>query len=313
MATAVRNAFEVISELPQGIATQEAQEREPRYLFYAGDEPGLPAPGGLQVSSPCIPNKMLWRCAVTPALTAPVRMRAVDIPEGRLIDGTQDGKGLAAMLLPCGPEVDELLANYGHSDPGQSQRRWGLVELIELRGKEPREVAKLQLTETFFPGWPSIPETNAKVEAQIRTVLETLRNATDETSRLKRAVGERMLTAVQQAQEYQSRLIRQGNIRVTYPDSNDGHKPGFDAKDDLFSLRSETPLAMNALRGNQSDAAAATIGAVVEKVLERFQPAQPTAIDPQQIATIVAATIQAMGKAEPAKSEEPAPKIPLKK
>ena len=38
-----------------------------------------------------------------------------------------------------------------------------------------------------------------------------------------------MISAVKMAQNYQSRTIQQGNI-ITYPDSNDGHKPSFDFK-----------------------------------------------------------------------------------
>ena len=50
------------------------------------------------------------------------------------------------------------------------------------------------------------------------------------------------------------------------------------------------------------DAAAASIGAVIEKVMEKFAPQQAT-IDPNQIAAIVAATMQAM------QPKEEAPKL----
>ena len=301
MATqAARSAFEVVAEQPNDVVTQEAQNREPRYLFYAGDEPNMPDPGGLSVASPVIPDKTLWRCAVTPALSVPIKMRAQEIPEGRKLDGTEDGKGLASMLLPCGPEVDELLAQYGHPDRTQWQKRWGLVELTDLRGMQPRDVAKLNLTATFFPNWPSIPATNREVEALLKAKLAELESQTGERAELLRSIGGQMLDAVRQAQSYQQRLIQQGNMRVTYPDTNDAFKPGFDSKDELFAVRSGVGLAVNSLRGNQSDAAAAGVGAVVEKILEKFQPQQAAAIDPQQIAAIVAATMQAMRSAEKA-------------
>lgn len=289
------------------IATQEMRDREPRYLFYAGDEPGLPTPGGLQVASPCIPRQTFWRCAVTPALSAPVRMRAVEIPEGRMIDGTQNAKGLASMLLPCGPEVDELLAQYGHSDQGQWQKRWGLVELTALRGMQPKEVAALNLTAFFFPTWPELPETNKEVLAQLRERVKEAPNA------VVAECGEQMIAAVEMAQEYQMRIVRDGNMRVTFGETNDRHKPGFDSKDELFAQRSGVGLAINSLRGNQSDAAAAGMGAVLEKVLEKFQP-QQQAIDPQQIAAIVAATMQALSKGEvkpePTAEAQTAPVVP---
>lgn len=273
----------------QTIATQEMRDREPRYLFYAGDEPGLPAPGGLQVASPCIPRQTLWRCAVTPALSAPVRMRAVEIPEGRMIDGTQDRKGLASMLLPCGPEVDELLATYGHSDRGQWQKRWGLVELTALRGMQPKEVAALNLTAFFFPTWPTIPETNQAVLEHLQTRLS------EATTEIQRKCGEEMIAAVQQAQEYQMRIVREGNIRVTFGETNDRFKPGFDSKDELFAQRSGVGLAINALRGNQSDAAAANIKEILKEVLPAVASPQ---IDANTIAAIVAATVAALNKGE---------------
>lgn len=169
MATAAaRSAFDALQELPQDVVTQEAQNREPRYLFYAGDEPNMPDPGGLSVATPVIPDKTIWRCAVTPALSVPVKMRAQEIPEGRKLDGTEDGRGLAAMLLPCGPEVDELLAHYGHPDRSQWQKRWGLVELTDLRGMQPSDVGRLNLTALFFPGWPDIPATNKEIITQLK-------------------------------------------------------------------------------------------------------------------------------------------------
>lgn len=278
------------------IATQDMRDREPRYLFFAGDEPGLPTPGGLQVASLCIPRQILWRCAVTPALSAPVRMRAVEIPEGRLIDGTRDGKGLASMLLPCGPEVDELLANYGHPDQGQWLKRWGLVELTALRGMPPKEVAALNLTAFFFPSWPSLPETNKEVLAQLR---ERLKAA---TSQIQRTCGEQMIAAVEMAQEYQQRIVREGNIRVTFGETNDRFKPGFDSKDELFAQRSGVGLAINSLRGNQSDAAAMNLKEILKEVLPAVQSPQ---LGADAIAAIVAATVQALQKVESKPEPEP--------
>lgn len=298
-AAPARDAFAGLDEFTGGLATEEIRNREPRYLFYAGDEPMMPPPGGLAVSSPVIPDKNFWRCQVTPALSVPVRLRKVDIPEGRLLAGTEDGRGLASMLLPCGPEVDELLAQYGHADRAQWQKRWGLVELTALRGKQPREVAALNLTTTFFPDWPHVPETNREVEAALKaTLTEIEASPQTEATRLLAEVGGQMLDAARQAQEYQQRLIQQGNIRVTYPDTNDGFKPGFDAKDELFATRSGIGLAVNALRGNQSDALAAGMGGVLEKVLAKFQPQTAPALDPNQVAAIVAATVQALQQAD---------------
>lgn len=299
MATAARNAFEAIAEQPQEIVSQEMMNREPRYLFYAGDEPGRPDPGGLAVATPVIPGKVLWRCSVTPALSVPIRMRYQEIPEGRELDGTRTDKGLASMLLPCGPEVDALLADYGNSDAAQWQKRWGLVELEELRGLQPRDVGQMNLTTTFFPEWPMIPSTNKEIRDHLKAKLQEPAIAND---KMLSAIGRRMIEAVEQAQSYQTRLIQQGNMRVTYPDTNDAFKPGFDSKDELFALRSGIGLAVNSLRGNQSDAAAASIGAVIEKVMEKFAPQQAT-IDPNQIAAIVAATMQAM------QPKEEAPKL----
>lgn len=96
-------------------------------------------------------------------------------------------------------------------------------------------------------------------------------------------------------------------MRVTYPDTNDSFKPGFDSKDELFALRSGVGLAVNSLRGNQSDAATQGLKDVLEAVMSKFQPQQQQSLDPQAIAAIVAATVQAMNGTEP-KKEEAAPK-----
>ncbi len=313
MATsAFKSAFDIIEATPNELSSQEQMNREPRYLFFAGDEPNMPDPGGMMVQSPVIPGKTIWRCAVTPAISVPVKMRREEIPDGRLLDGTDNGKGIASMLLPCGPEVDALLADYGHPDRTQWQKRWGLVELEELRGMAPRDVAKMNLTTTFFPSWPDVPKTNREVialveakNAELLAIIEK-RNGT-EREQLLLAIGTRMLAAVQQAQSYHTKLIQNGNMRVTYPDTNDSFKPGFDSKDELFALRSGVGLAVNSLRGNQSDAATQGLKDVLEAVMSKFQPQQQQSLDPQVIAAIVAATVQAMNGTEP-KKEEAAPK-----
>ena len=80
--TGTQSAFELIEAAPAEIASQEQQSRETRYLFFAGDEPGLPLPGGMEVQSKCVPGRVLWRCAVTPVVSSPVKSRIVDIPDG---------------------------------------------------------------------------------------------------------------------------------------------------------------------------------------------------------------------------------------
>lgn len=219
MATsAFKSAFDIIEATPNELSSQEQMNREPRYLFFAGDEPNMPDPGGMMVQSPVIPGKTIWRCAVTPAISVPVKMRREEIPDGRLLDGTDNGKGIASMLLPCGPEVDALLADYGHPDRTQWQKRWGLVELEELRGMAPRDVAKMNLTTTFFPSWPDVPKTNREVialveakNAELLAIIEK-RNGT-EREQLLLAIGTRMLAAVQQAQSYHTKLIQNGNTK----------------------------------------------------------------------------------------------------
>lgn len=313
---AAKSAFELIAESPSEITSQEQANREPRYLFFAGDEPMAPEPGGMQVQTPVIRGGMLWRCAVTPAINAVVRSRLQEIPVGRLLDGTADGRGLGAMLLPCGPEVEELINQYGHADVQQWQKRWGLVELTALRGMVARDVAALNLTEFFFPGWPDIPATNKEVIAHLEARLEEVDSFTPADKRhIAQAVGEQMLNAVKMAQTYQTHVIQDGNIRITFPDSNDRFKPAFDGKDELFSLRSGAALAVNSLRGNQSDAMAAGIGDVLDKVLSRVIPQQQTAapIDAASIAAIVAATVQALKEAEAPKVEVKTASQPTKK
>lgn len=176
----------------------------------------------------------------------------------------------------------------------------------------PRDVAKMNLTTTFFPSWPDVPKTNREVialveakNAELLAIIEK-RNGT-EREQLLLAIGTRMLAAVQQAQSYHTKLIQNGNMRVTYPDTNDSFKPGFDSKDELFALRSGVGLAVNSLRGNQSDAATQGLKDVLEAVMSKFQPQQQQSLDPQAIAAIVAATVQAMNGTEP-KKEEAAPK-----
>ena len=305
--TGTQSTFELIEAAPAELASQEQQSRETRYLFFAGDEPGLPLPGGMEVQSKCVPGRVLWRCAVTPVVSSPVKSRIVDIPDGRMLDGTDDGKGRASYLLAAGPEAETMLAEYGNADRAQWQRRWGLVELTAWRGKGVREVRDLNLTAFFFPEWPALPDSNAEVLAQLQVKRKELESFPQDKMREDMLTTcDEMISAVKMAQEYQSRTIQQGNIRITYPDSNDGHKPSFDSKDELFSVRSKTALAVNSLRGNQSDAMTAGLEQVLDKVLARVVPQQQS-IDPQAIATIVAATMQSLQKPDDKGDGKPQP------
>jgi hypothetical protein len=84
-----------------------------------------------------------------------------------------------------------------------------------------------------------------------------------------------------------------------------GHKPSFDSKDELFSVRSKR-IGSQQLRGNQSDAMTAGLEQVLDKVLARVVPQQQS-IDPQAIATIVAATMQALQKPDDKGDGKPQP------
>ena len=76
----------------------------------------------MEVQSKCVPGRVLWRCAVTPVVSSPVKSRIVDIPDGRLLDGPDDGK-VGRRICAAGPEAETMLAEYGNADQAQWQRR----------------------------------------------------------------------------------------------------------------------------------------------------------------------------------------------
>lgn len=285
------NEFEAAARLMPGSQDLEMDARATRYLWFAGDEPGMLPPGGMRVSTPCIPNKIIYRGQVTPCVSTPVWSRKEEIPEGEMLAGSDQyapGTGKAAYLLKAGPEANNLLWQYGHESDYTAQ--WGLVELKALRGKSLEEVAALRITSTFFPQYPRMPETNEEMAAHLESVREGLERGNDPNKAIYLACVNEMLTACEHAQAHQSRIAGESNMRVTLSPLDPGYKLSFDEKDKVYAKRAGIPLATNSQRGNQSD--------MIREIARNIQPQAP-AIDPQAIAAIVAATVQALREPTP--------------
>ncbi len=289
----VATAFDVASKMVPKTPVDVVEDRRERYFFYPGDEPGLAAPGGLSVQSLSIPNKLIRRCEVTPCMTVQAPARMQEIPDGSRIRGTEDyARGIARYWLYSGSEAANLTEQYGNQL--DAAHNWGLVELDMLRGIPVAEVASLRITETFFPQYPLIPETNAGVIKQISTVIEKMQVAEVPARTLLLSIGQKMIDAVEAAHRHMVDVISATNIAVTLPSTEPGYKRNFDERDRLFALRTGIPLAINSLRDQ-----------VAEKV--------PAGIDPNTVATIVAATVAAINQQQnnaPASAPAPAPTPP---
>lgn len=281
------------------------EDDRPRYLFFAGDMPGMEAPGGMSVQTPCVPAKRLRRCQVTPCVTVQWPARLVEIPEGRIIRGTEDFRpGFGKFFMYSGSEADILLADYARS---------GLIELAPeyLRGKDWREVVALNITGTFFPNWPNdVPETNPALIDYLEQKVEEINqsNAYQEpfvtgegkpitVGLLYLQCGMDMIRAARQAHQYQSEIVGQTNIAVTLPSTEAGYKRNFDERDQLFSKRSGVDLAINSLRQNTASATEKTAEAIKE-LAEKLQP-QTATLNPEVFGAAVAAAIKAMNAPEP--------------
>lgn len=291
-------AFDVASKMIPTTPIDVVEDRRERYFFYPGDEPGLAAPGGISVQSLSIPNKLIRRCEVTPCLTVQVPARMQEIPDGSRIRGTEEySRGIAKYWLYSGSEGSNLLEQYGNKL--DSAHDWGLVELDMLRGLSVADVASLRITETFFPQYPLIPETNAGLIKQINSVIEKMQVAEVPARTLLLSIGQKMLDAVDSAHRHMVDVISATNIAVTLPSTEPGYKRNFDERDRLFALRTEIPLAINSLR---------------DQVAEKVSPA----IDPNTVATIVAATVAAINQnnamqaaSAPAPAPIPPPEPPV--
>jgi len=296
------NEFEAAASLMPGRQDVEVDNRATRYLFFAGDEPGMMAPGGMSVNTACVPNKMIFRGQVTPCVSTPIWTRKEEIPEGQMLMGSEEaanapkgaGKGKAAYLSYAGLEAKNLLMQYGHDSDYTAQ--WGLVELKALRGKSLEEVQALRVTSRYFPKYPAIPETNFGMIEQIESVMAQIKAGNDPNKDILLQCGEEMLTACEHAQAHQERLTADSNMRVTLAADDPGYKKEFDGRDRVYAKRSGVPLATNSLRGNQSDSVAQIARAVTDSV-------KPQGVDPQMIASIVAATVAALRETAPVVAE----------
>lgn len=292
MAEQINDPFDQLVAAGDAAVPVIEEDRAERYFFYAGDEPNLPEPGGLRVQSKCIANQIIRRCQVAPCLSAQVWARIEEIPEGRLIRGSENiRQGFGQYWEFAGPVAQGLLFDYGNAlDSG---RNWGLIEIAPnlLRGKDWRAVGRLGLTKTFFPDYPKIPATNGGVYNQITAVMNQIdsnthpslkwsEGNTDSTALrdLYLAVGADMLKAVEAADRFQQDSVASVNIAVTLPSTEPGYKREFDDRDRLFSQRTGVELAINSLRQQLAKPQAA---------------ASPAPLDTNLIAAVAAAVVQA--------------------
>ncbi len=295
--------FNEASALGADIPVAVDQDRRTRYYFYAGDEPGMDGPGGLSVQTICVPRRKIYRGQVTPLVTAMATARKVEIPEGRMIPGSEFGGGLAKYWLFAGAEGSQLLSDYGN--PQDSSKNWGLVELVPLRGMTSDDVRALNITYTFFPSWPDLPETNAEMlnaaELAIARIKEDKSNPNRE---IILECGDLIRRSILAAQRRQEDIVSSTNLAVTLPSTEPGYKRDFDERDQLYSVRTGIPLATNTLRSGSTN--------MVEQLVAKLQPQAPT-IDPAQIAAIVAATVQAIRESERGERTESQPSPPKQK
>lgn len=331
-APAVYDAFKGVDDLNPSVDIFLPEDRRERYLFFAGDEPSAGHPGGMSVSTPCVVGKMLRRCQVKPCVTAQWPARIPEIPEGRIIQGTQnfsDGithngyfrmvvrEGFAKQWLYSGPEAHQLLYEYGNkAHPGKN---WGLVEIAEdyLRGRATRDVRGLNLTETFFPMWPEIPKTNPEVLDVLQARMKEVPKEIDRSAVWVAADGSivklldvymqaasDMEYAIISAQEYQSDVVAAANLAVTLPSTEPGYKRNFDPRDKLFSERTGVELAISSLRQNSVSG----LETLANRLADKLQPQVAPQTDPAQFAMMAAAMVQAL-KSEGllAMPTEPAP------
>jgi hypothetical protein len=318
---AAYDAFSTMDELAPKVEVVIPEDRRERYFFFAGDEPGRANPGGLAVSTPCVPHKILRRCQVTPCVTVQQPARIPEIPEGRLIQGTQNfsheiahngffrmvvREGFAKQWLYAGPEAEMLLYQYGNK--GNPDQSWGLVEVAEayLRGRSWQDIRNLHLTEAFFPMWPDVPKTNSEV---LEVLQQRIKEVPKEIDRSKQwvatdgslvklldvymQVAVDMEWAIIAAQEFQSEMVSRANLAVTLPSTEPGYKRKFDPRDELFSKRTGVELAMNSLRQN----AMGPLEKLADRLSEKLQPQVAPQLDPAQFAMMATAMVQAL-KAE---------------
>jgi hypothetical protein len=288
LQTAVKtDAFASMGELSPEEQIFMPEDRRERYFFFAGDEPGRDYPGGLSVNTPCVPNRLIRRCQVTPCITIQWPKRIVEIPEGRRIEGTMNFRpGFAKEWLYSGPEAGMLLSDYGN--PGDPARQRGLVELDVLLAMPWSTVRDLHITDTIFPSWPDIPKTNTEVLIHLEETGKRIsedKQISIDRKKIYLACINKMSLAVSQADAYQSETVVRSNLAITLPSTEPGYKRDFDARDYLFSERTGIPLAVNSLRQNQSN--------MVEQLVAKLQPVAPQ-VDPTTIATIAAAVVKAM-------------------
>lgn len=312
------DAFALMDELAPPVEIVIPEDRRERYFFFAGDEPGAAHPGGMSVNTPCIPNRVIRRCQVTPCVTVQWPARIPEIPEGRLIQGTQNfshrisdegllrivtREGFAKYWLYAGPEAQTLIYEYGNKgNPGKS---WGLVELAEdyLRGRAWKDVRDLHLTETFFPMWPDIPKTNTEVLDVLQQRMKEVPKEIGSGGQWVRTDGRvvklldvymqvaaDMEWAIISANEYQSDMVSAANLAVTLPSTEPGYKRNFDLRDKLFSDRTGVELAVNSLRQNSSSA----IETLAKRLSENLQPQVAPQLDPTQFAMMATAMVKVL-------------------
>lgn len=241
----LRSARDAVIQGPPAMGQRDIDVHAPRFFVQMGWR-------RLDVDSPGVPNGYLLRGEITPCHSTKKKDNLSEIPEGMLIQGSQeqdkDGREIYGYYwLPAFFEAQRLKENEA-----MSERKDGLIEIKALAAN-PRLYQQIDLNATFYPqGLHVLPDRNEDLrlhlENRIRAIGANADGHEPDVASLLIEIGQELMQAIVEADRIQRQRINYTHSCMRLAPKEEQFKREYDPVDYEMLQRTGEPEIHDAER-----------------------------------------------------------------
>ncbi len=242
-AAPVRTARDFLNVGTAAMAREEIDIHAPRFFVQMGWNV-------LNVDTAGIPNRYLLRGEITPCVTTRKKANISEIPEGMLIQGSEEGDRDGRIVygyyqLPAWFEAQRLMENEA-----EAELRNGL---IEIKSVNPHFYRQHDLNEIFYPeGLDMLPERNldliALLEDRIREIEANKDGRDAQTISILVGIGRELIRGTVEADRIQIARLTYVHTCMRLQPKEENYKRDYDAVDEEMLVRTGQPRLHDAER-----------------------------------------------------------------
>lgn len=242
-APAIKTARDFISAGAPAMAREEIDYHAPRFFVQMGWTV-------LNVDTAGIPNRYLLRGEITPCISTRKKANIAEIPEGMLIQGSEESDRDGRIVwgyypLPAWYEAQRLMENEA-----AAELRNGL---FEIKSVNPNFYRQNDLNQIFYPqGLHMLPERNSELIAHLEErILDVEANKAGrdaQTISILVQIGRELIRAALEADRIQVARLTYVHTCMRLQPKEENYKRDYDAVDEEMLVRTGTPRLHDAER-----------------------------------------------------------------